>query len=213
MSNPEDLENRIVIMKNRVILCSKFNFMIFPLVGFFLIFLSSADDEGDEKKIISSGIYIMLQLLICCAWVLVVVEFKSLKLRRQTLYPNLVENGVMPRQPPSILEIPVPIERITQEQRDYQDILNQQNPDKPQCLVCMENVRSVKLNCGHSVLCHICAHQIENRKQPCPICREVITNIKEEVFSDNDYSPSNSGTPPTSDSPFPVSFNDPASLI
>ncbi len=60
------------------------------------------------------------------------------------------------------------------------------------CISCWENVRSVKLNCGHTGLCHTCAHKIKHKLRVCPVCRAEIINIREEIFSDRDYSPPSS---------------------
>jgi len=85
--------------------------------------------------------------------------------------------------------------------RYYQQQLNESHPDHPECVTCWENVRSVKLNCGHTVLCHCCAHEILEKLKICPICRKKIRNIKEEIFSDKDYSPSETSYSTSTSSP------------
>ncbi len=76
--------------------------------------------------------------------------------------------------------------------KEYQIQINQEHQESQLCVSCMENVRSVKLNCGHTILCHSCAHKIKHMLKVCPVCRTEIINIKEEMFSEKDYSPSTS---------------------
>ena len=71
----------------------------------------------------------------------------------------------------------------------YQQILNQEYSNQKECIICWENVQSVRLNCGHAVLCHSCVRKVKNTDNKCPICREKITQIMEEVFIDTDFLP------------------------
>lgn len=72
---------------------------------------------------------------------------------------------------------------------NYQQEINQQYPERDPCIICLENVRSVKLNCGHTPFCYPCAHQIQEQYRVCPLCQVPITDIREEFVSLNDYSP------------------------
>jgi hypothetical protein len=48
---------------------------------------------------------------------------------------------------------------------------------KPQCVVCMNAMRSVRFNCAHTVCCQTCADTIiASSNASCPICRQTITS-------------------------------------
>ncbi len=46
------------------------------------------------------------------------------------------------------------------------------NPKK--CIVCIDNARSIRLKCGHQILCNQCYNKIKQNiyQSTCPICRE-----------------------------------------
>jgi len=56
-----------------------------------------------------------------------------------------------------------------------------------ECIVCMDNLKTVLLNCGHHLYCYRCAQQAYIEKEKCPICQKQITKIKTGVSSYNDY--------------------------
>lgn len=52
------------------------------------------------------------------------------------------------------------------------------------CMVCHDNPSNAKLQCGHSVLCSVCADHIRRKGNSlCPICRQKITAVIPGVYS------------------------------
>lgn len=47
------------------------------------------------------------------------------------------------------------------------------------CVVCMENIRNIILQCGHFVLCDQCREQLPNNQ--CPVCRVYINNERQTM--------------------------------
>jgi len=54
------------------------------------------------------------------------------------------------------------------------------------CEICMDRIRSVVLNCGHFVICDMCAKKQSLKN--CPLCRRYIT-IKKETYLSRSYDP------------------------
>lgn len=52
-----------------------------------------------------------------------------------------------------------------------QDMKSQNTKD---CLICVENPRSIRFGCGHSCTCEICAKIIIESTNSCPICKQKI---------------------------------------
>jgi len=48
-------------------------------------------------------------------------------------------------------------------------------PSVEMCVVCMEKPRTIRLTCGHAVMCEECSTKIFNSTRTCPICREEAT--------------------------------------
>ena len=182
--------------QNKLQICSFIVCGILPWIGISSIFIFNPNPKTHdeiEARNIMIGFYLLIQILACCSIGVYCIEYNIIKSSsQQSQYPSHIVEAPVQRSSisPTIQVV------ISPDIKKYQEELNKTHPDHIQCISCWENVRSVKLNCGHAILCHICAKQLNARNLPCPICREKITEIKEEVFSDKDYSPSISGTPP-----------------
>merc|ERR1712136_107065 len=56
----------------------------------------------------------------------------------------------------------------------YQEVVASDNV----CYICYEaKPDAIFLECGHGGMCTLCALELKNRRQTCPICRGVITHI------------------------------------
>lgn len=48
----------------------------------------------------------------------------------------------------------------------------------PECVICLTEVKNViNKPCKHVCMCYSCAKAVVASHQPCPICRQVITDI------------------------------------
>lgn len=64
--------------------------------------------------------------------------------------------------------------------------INSRNPNCPLCVVCEENVQTTRLNCGHTIMCYLCAKITEEKYGQCPICRIDISKIDCNYKSDGE---------------------------
>jgi len=58
------------------------------------------------------------------------------------------------------------------------------------CIICMENVQSTRLNCGHAAFCHSCAQRLKDTTHVCPLCSAEIRVIQEEYLTRREWVPS-----------------------
>jgi len=65
--------------------------------------------------------------------------------------------------------------------------INNQTEASAICVVCLTNVPSTLLNCGHANLCHTCAKIIKKTSGVCPMCQRRILTIKEDFFTRRSY--------------------------
>ena len=80
---------------------------------------------------------------------------------------------------------PVPLTREQLNAQTLQSDVNQFNEQANysellKCPVCLENIKDIRLNCGH-MLCTVCARILRQNNRPCPICR-VPTTSYDKVF-------------------------------
>lgn len=56
-----------------------------------------------------------------------------------------------------------------------------------ECIICVDSARSVRMKCGHAVLCADCFHAIEMSElaqRKCPICRCSLETVMGTIFGD-----------------------------
>jgi hypothetical protein len=163
-----------------------------------IIVLQINSEEDNIYAIAAISFFSLIQICFCgCCWV------SSIEYHNNPQY-NIESHPIINPLPPANPQAPanqLPVLQIqplgsivSENDREIQNSINMAHPNNKECISCLENIRSVKLGCGHLVLCHMCIIKLKRINPICPICRVPITEIKENIFSENDYSPSD--TPP-----------------
>jgi len=58
-----------------------------------------------------------------------------------------------------------------------------------ECIVCQEGPRTIKLSCGHYILCVECYKLKDKYQNMCPLCKSIIDSqfVEEDVYQNNTY--------------------------
>lgn len=144
-------------------------YILMPVAG--LVLLLNIDVE--TLQVVYFGMYVMIQgccLVFCMFSCLILSVEKADKIRKRRRANKY--------------------ERDLAKWKMKQRRINKRNPDYPLCLVCCDNVQSTRLNCGHTIMCYLCAKMTTHQFGVCPICSVRIQEIEEDYASDgNDWSP------------------------
>ena len=54
---------------------------------------------------------------------------------------------------------------------EQQRLEEQQPEEKKVCIICLDEPRTVRFDCGHLLCCFNCSDELQKRGQPCPTCR------------------------------------------
>lgn len=72
---------------------------------------------------------------------------------------------------------------VSRKYKKEQKLLNETYSQYPICVICQKNVRSIRLNCGHTCFCHTCVRKINK----CSICLTKISLVEEGYFCQKSY--------------------------
>jgi len=186
-------ENQMRNRKRKMLMSAMlafFTLIAFTMITVTIFFQIQSTNNGFYTSA-AVGAFSIIQLFCCMCCCTSCIDYQT--------YRSHYRRVNIEAPPPQMVN-PIPIyvqpsaPLLVEEQMEYQERINQEHPNSQECISCLENVRSVKLSCGHLVLCHLCAHKLKIINPFCPICRVPITEMKENIFSEKDYSPSE--TPP-----------------